>query len=275
VEGVKVEFERMEGFHKLKSLWKIEYRVTTLEPLLTQAATEETKEVVDSALGKTIPKDLPDAVPLIFDGKAVVTGNAVKGVFRHLISSQLREAGVPVCFQEVKHGPATPEGPKQCPPDNPCFACTWFGTPSRQGALYFSMLKSTEPVEKVLAGDPIPMIAIRDDYEAIDPRARAFLVLAPVRENVEFQGWIKGENLSGEIIGAIKEAQDMSEKGFVKFGGFKTRGFGSVKIEVLKIEKYSTVPFRLEKEYSKEELEKFLSECQKKYHELMGRGKRA
>jgi hypothetical protein len=275
MEEVKVEFERMEGFHKLKSLWKIEYKVTTLEPLLTQAATEETKEVVDSALGKTIPKDLPDAVPLIFDGKAVVTGNAVKGVFRHLISSQLREAGVPVCFQEVKHGPAAPEGLKQCPPDNPCFACTWFGTPSRQGALYFSMLKSGEPVEKVLAGDPIPMIAIRDDYEAIDPKARAFLVLAPVRENVEFYGWIKGENLSGEIIGAIKEVQDMSEKGFVKFGGFKTRGFGSVKIEVLKIEKYSTVPFGLEKEYSKEELVKFLSECQKKYHELMSRGKKA
>jgi len=275
VEGVEVEFEKMEGFHRLKSLWKIEYRVTTLEPLLTQAATEETKEVVDSALGKTIPKDLPDAVPLIFDGKAVVTGNAVKGMFRHLISSQLREAGVPVCFQEVKHGSAAPEGPKQCPPDNPCFACTWFGTPSRQGALYFSMLKSTEPVEKVLAGDPIPMIAIRDDYEAIDPRARAFLVLAPVREDVEFSGWIKGENLSGEIIGAIKEIQDMSGKGFVKFGGFKTRGFGSVRIEVLKVEEYGTVPFKLEKEYSKEDLEKFLSECQKKYHELMSRGKRA
>ena len=275
MEGVEVEFEKMEGFHRLKSLWKIEYRVTTLEPLLTQAATEETKEVVDSALGKTIPKDLPDAVPLIFDGKAVVTGNAVKGMFRHLISSQLREAGVPVCFQEVKHGSAAPEGPKQCPPNNPCFACTWFGTPSRQGALYFSMLKSTEPVEKVLAGDPIPMIAIRDDYEAIDPRARAFLVLAPVREDVEFSGWIKGENLSGEIIGAIKEIQDMSGKGFVKFGGFKTRGFGSVRIEVLKVEEYGTVPFKLEKEYSKEGLEKFLSECQKKYHELMSRGKKA
>jgi CRISPR/Cas system CSM-associated protein Csm3 (group 7 of RAMP superfamily) len=275
MEGVGVEFERMEGFHKLKSLWKIGYRVTTLEPLLTQSATEEAKEVVDSILGKTIPKDLPDAVPLIFDGKAVVTGNAVKGVFRHLISSQLREAGIPVCFQEVKHGPVTPEGLKQCPPDRPCFVCTWFGTPSRQGALYFSMLKSTEPVEKVLAGDPIPMIAIRDDYEAIDPRARAFLVLAPVREGVEFSGWIKGENLSGEIIGAIKEVQDMSWRGFVKFGGFKTRGFGSVKIEVVKIEKYCTVPFKLEKEYSKDELERFLGECQKRYHELMSRGKRA
>jgi CRISPR/Cas system CSM-associated protein Csm3 (group 7 of RAMP superfamily) len=269
--GVKVEFEKMEGFHKLKSLWRIEYKVTTLEPLLTQAATEEAKEVVDSVLGKTIPKDLPDAVPLIYEGKVVITGNAVKGVFRHLISSQLREAGVFICFQEVK-GP-NPVG--QCPPNNPCFACTWFGTPSRQGALHFSMLKSKEPIEKVLAGDPIPMIAIRDDYGAIDPKARAFLLLAPVKENVEFGGWIKGENLSDEIIGAIKEIQDMSEMGFVKFGGFKTRGFGSVKIEVVKIEKYSTVPFKLEKEYSGEDLKKFLEECREKYHDLMIRGKGA
>lgn len=275
MERVDVEFERMEGFHKLKSLWRIEYKVTTLEPILTQAATEETKEIVDSALGKTIPKDLPDAVPLIFEGKAIITGNSVKGVFRHLISSQLREAGVSICFQEVKYGSGTPMGQGQCPPNNPCFVCTWFGTPSRQGALYFSMLKTLENVEKALAGDPIPMIAIRDDYEAIDPKARAFLLLAPIRENVEFNGYITGENLSSEIIGALKEIQDMSEKGFVKFGGFKTRGFGAVKIDILKVEKYKTTPFKLEKEYVGNELKAFLSECQKKYHELMNRGKGA
>lgn len=273
MEKVDVEFEKMEGFHKLKSLWRIEYKAATLEPLLTQAATEETKEVVDSILGKTIPKDMPDAVPLIFDGRAVITGNAVKGVFRHVISSQLREAGVPICFQEVKCGSEGEAEVKQCPPDKPCFACTWFGTPSRQGSLYFSMLKSVKPLEEVLAGDPIPMIAIRDDYRAIDPKARAFLLLAPVRENAEFHGWIKGENLSSEIIGAIKEIQDISEKGFLKFGGFKTRGFGSVKIEILKIEKYGTTPFKLEREYIGENLKNFLNECQKRYHELMNRGK--
>jgi len=274
MEEVNVEFEKMEGFHKLKSLWRIEYKITTLEPFLTQAATEETKEVVDSTLSKSIPKDLPDAVPLIFEGKAVITGNSVKGVFRHLISSQLREAGVPICFQEVKYGSEAPRELKECKPDKPCFACTWFGTRSRQGALYFSMLKSQENLESVLAADPIPMIAVRDDYEAVDPKARAFLLLAPVKENVEFNGWIKGENLSEEIIGAIKEIQDISEKGFVKFGGFKTRGFGSVKIEILKIEKYSTIPFKLERVYTGEELKKFLEECQRKYHALMSRGRK-
>ncbi|MEM2868609.1 MAG: RAMP superfamily CRISPR-associated protein [Candidatus Bathyarchaeia archaeon] len=275
MEKADVEFEKMEGFHKLKSLWRIDYEITTLEPILTQAATDETKEVVDSALGKTIPKDLPDAVPLIFEGRAIVTGNAVKGVFRHLISSQLREAGVRVCFQEVKYGSEASTEQKQCQPDKPCFACTWFGTPSRQGALYFSMLKTSEDVEKVLAGDPIPMIAIRDDYKAIDPKARAFLLLAPIKENVKFSGYITGENLSNEIIGALKEIQDISEKGFVKFGGFKTRGFGAVKINIVKIEKYGTTPFKLEKEYEKDELKKFLEECQKKYRELMSRGRSA
>ncbi len=269
------KFKEMKGFHKLESLWRVEYKVTTLEPLLTQAATEETKETVDSILGKKIPKDMPDAVPLIIEGKAVVTGNAVKGVFRHLISSQLTEAGVPVCCQRVKGGNIPPEGrEKECPPDKPCFVCTWFGTPSRQGALHFSLLTSVKGIEEILAGDPIPMIALREDFGAVDPSARAFLLLAPVKEGVEFSGWIKGENLSEEILGGIKEVQDMSEKGFVQFGGYKTRGFGAVRINISKIEKYKTVPFGLERAYEGEELKAFLESCQKEYHSLMARGKK-
>lgn len=274
--SVEPEFKKMAGFHKLESLWRIEYKAVSLEPILTQAATEEAQELVDSIIGKKIPKDLPDAVPLIIDGKAVVTGNAVKGVFRHLISSQLTEAGLRVCCQKVKGRSGIPEGRvSECPPDNPCFVCTWFGTPSRQGALHFSLLRSVDGIEEVLAEEPIPMIALREDYGAIDPRARAFMLLAPVKENVEFRGWIKGENLSEEIIGAIKEVQDMSEKGFVQFGGYKTRGFGALKIEVLKIEKYGTTPFKLEKSYEGDDLKKFLEDCQKQYRSLMDRGSRS
>jgi len=267
------KFDEMKGFHKLESLWRVEYKGTTLEPLLTQAATEETKETVDSILAKKIPKDTPDAVPLIIEGKAVITGNAVKGVFRHLISSQLTEAGLAVCCQQIKGKGVLPEGRKrECFPEKPCFVCTWFGTPSRQAALHFSMLRSIRGIEEVLAGDAIPMIALREDYEAVDPRARAFLLLAPVKDGVEFGGWIKGENLSGEILGGIKEVKDMSEKGFVQFGGYKTRGFGAVRIDILKVEKYKTVPFTLEKAYEGNDLKVFLDSCQKEYHSLMGRG---
>jgi CRISPR/Cas system CSM-associated protein Csm3 (group 7 of RAMP superfamily) len=266
-----VTFEKMEGFHKLQSLWKVEYKVVTLEPFLTQPASEETKEKVDRILGKQIKKDLPDAVPLIIGDRVVITGNAAKGVFRHIISAQLTEAKIPVCTQEVKGG--RPEGRKpQCSPDDPCFVCTWFGTPSRQGALHFSFLESAGGVEEVLASDPIPMVALREDLSAIDPKARAFLVIAPVKKGVEFSGWIKGENLSGEIIGAIKEVQEMSQRGFVQFGGFKTRGFGGVRIEISRIEKYRTVPFGLEKSYEGKELDEFLSACQREYHSLLAKG---
>lgn len=272
----ETEFEEMSGFHVLESLWKIEYKAVSMEPIITQAATEETQELVDSIIGKKIPKDMPDAVPLIIGGKAVITGNAVKGVFRHLISSQLTKAGLRVCCQKVKGRSGIPEGRvSECDPENPCFVCTWFGTPSRQGALYFSLLRSVKGIEEVLADEPIPMIALREDYRAVDPKARAFMLLAPIRENVEFRGWIKGENLSKEIIGAIKEIQDMSERGFVQFGGYKTRGFGALKIEILKIEKYGTTPFKLEKLYEGEELRKFLEDCQRRYHSLMDRGKRS
>ncbi|OYT26207.1 MAG: hypothetical protein B6U95_07705 [Thermofilum sp. ex4484_82] len=267
-------FTKMTGFHRLESLWRIEYRAKTLEPLLTQPATEEAKEEISEILGKVLAKTELDAVPLVIGNRAVITGNAVKGVFRHLISAQLTAAGVPVCVQKVKlgEGDRVPEGRlNQCPPNNPCFVCTWFGTASRQGALYFSLLTSVKNIDEILAEEPIPMIAVKDEHRTV--AKRAFLLLAPVKSGVEFTGWITGENLSEEIIGAIKEVQDMSEKGFIQFGGFKTRGMGSVKLEITRIEKYKTIPFTLEEIYEGEKLKNFLEKCQKEYHKLLERGK--
>jgi len=267
------EFSRMPGFHILQSLWRISYRAVTLEPLLTQPATDEAREEVGEILGKSLAKPELDAVPLVIGGKAVITGNAVKGVFRHIISAQLTAAGVPVCVQSVKleeDEQPPPERSTQCSPDSPCFVCTWFGTASRQGALYFSFLTSLKGVEEVLADEPIPLVALKDDSRAL--AKRAFLLLAPLKSGVELEGYITGENLSEEIIGAVKELADMSHKGFVKFGGFKTRGMGSVKLEVTRVEKYCTVPFALEFSYEGEELEGFLKRCQQKYHALLKRG---
>ena len=284
------KFKRMDGFHKLESLWRIEYKAITMEPLLTRGVSDELKDEIGDLLGKTLPKPDLDAVPLIMDNKAVLTGNAVKGIFRHLLSAQLTHAGIEVCVQDVKVRPTEPGSQKQpedkvkemgrltqCPPDNPCFICTWFGTASRQGALYFSFLKSVKDIEEILVEEPIPMVALAEDTNAlIAARGMGrFALLAPLKENVEFRGWIKGENLSEEIIGAIKEVQDMSEKGFVQFGGFKTRGFGALRIEILKIERYETAPFRLRKSYEGDELKSFLDECQRKYHSLLDRGRRS
>jgi len=99
---------------------------------------------------------------------------------------------------------------------------------------------------------------VKDDDKAVSEKARAFMLAVPVKEGVRFNGWIKGENLSAEIIGAIKEVQDMSERGFVQFGGYKTRGMGAIKIEIEKLEKYKTLPFGLDKSYEGEELGEFL-----------------
>lgn len=278
--GVQPQFEEMMGFHKLLSFWKINYRVITLEPFLTVSTTEESKAEVGDIIGKTLPKPELDAVPLVMNDKAVITGNAVKGVFRHLISAQLTQAKIPVCVQRIKMRPEV-EGKEaeweriaECKPDAPCFSCTWFGTPGRQGALHFSFLESVAKIDEVLIGEPIPMVALGEDSNALIAirGIGRFALLAPVKSDVEFSGWIKGENLNQEILGAIKEVKDMSEKGFVQFGGFKTRGFGSVKIEILKVEKYKTVPFGLEKAYDGDELKQFLEECQRKYHSLLAKG---
>jgi hypothetical protein len=68
-----MDYERMEGFHKMESLWRIEYKVETSEPLLTQAVSEEGKEEIGAIIGKTLPKDL-DSVPLVIGEKAMLTG---------------------------------------------------------------------------------------------------------------------------------------------------------------------------------------------------------
>jgi CRISPR/Cas system CSM-associated protein Csm3 (group 7 of RAMP superfamily) len=273
------EFDKMKGFHRLESLWKIEYRATVLEPFITQTVSEEAKEDVDAMLEKKLPKTI-DSAPLLLGDVAVITGNTLKGIFRHLISAQLTEAGHKVCLQKVKlpksedkdekEGKTTIPGRKeQCSPEEPCFACTWFGTASRQGALYFSFLRSLKRAKDIILDEPIPMIALDDRTKAT--AKRAFMLIVPVREGTEFKGWIKGENLTDEIIGAIKEVVDMSEKGFVQLGGYKTRGFGTISLRIDKIEEYSTTPFKLKQELKGEELSEFLKECQKRYYKLLGR----
>lgn len=277
-------FKKMPGFHMLESLWKINYMATAIEPVLTRSADEETKYKIDEIVGKKIGKTAPDMVPLVFGGRVVFTGNAVKGLFRHIISSQLTNAGHEVCVQSVKTPKEEKEKAKQkareripekrrkqCSPENPCFVCTWFGTGSRQGALHFSFLESVKSVEDVIAKDPIPMIAMTDEFMGASTEKGAFVVIIPVKAGTEFTGWIKGVNLSDEIIGAVKEVIDMSERGFIQFGGLKTRGYGSMRLEITSIEKYSTIPFKLEKEYKGEELRKFLESCQAEYRNLLTR----
>ncbi|MEM2046184.1 MAG: RAMP superfamily CRISPR-associated protein [Candidatus Bathyarchaeia archaeon] len=282
------DFEKMNGFHKLTSLWRIEYIATCTQPILTRGVSDELREEIGDKIGKTLPKPDLDAVPLVMDDRAVITGNAVKGIFRHILSAQLTEAGHDICIQSVKIREEMRKNLKEnlkklgrkeeCKPEDPCFVCMWFGTPSRQGALHFSFLMSEKNLDEILISEPIPMVALSEDMNAliaVKGKGR-FALLAPVKEGTTFYGWIKGENLSAEIIGAIKEIEDMSKKGFVQFGGFKTRGFGSMKIEITKIQKYTTVPFKLEKEYVENDLENLLSDCQARYHRfLLSRGRSA
>jgi len=259
-------------FQKIENLWRIEYKVVTKEPFLTQAVSEEIKRIIEEKIDKEIPTS-PEAVPLVLGGHAVITGNAVKGLLRHKISAKLTEAGHKVCVQEVKieKNENPPEGrEKQCESKNPCFVCKWFGTKSRQGALYFSFLKSVKSIDDgILLEEPVPMVALRDDTKAVS--RHAFLLLAPVGENVEFKGWITGENLEHEILGAIAEIEAESKEGFLKFGAFKTRGFGTVEMEITKVCEFQSAPFELRKAYEGEDLREFLENVREKWDEFLVR----
>lgn len=259
------------NFAKLESLWKISYRAETLEPFLTAAATKEAKERVGIMIDKEMAKTELDSVPLVMGKRAVITGNGMKGVCRHTLSSQLSNAGhEDICVQRVKleERERPPAGRKvQCGPSNPCFICNWFGTASRQGALSFGFLTSKQPVDEILLEEPIPMISVKDDYRAA--AKRGFLLYAPLDEGVKFEGEITGENLDPEILGGIKEIQDMSSQGFIKLGAYKTRGLGAVKFEIEKIEEFSTSPFSLSRSYTGGELEEFLEDRQERYQRFL------
>ena len=115
-----MRFEPMSGFHKLVSLWRIEYRAMAKEPIATNALDDSTRQLAARIVGKEIRKMEPDIAPIIYEGKAAFPGNAVKGAFRHLISAQLTAAGLPVCVQKVKASEGQPkERREQCPPATP------------------------------------------------------------------------------------------------------------------------------------------------------------
>jgi hypothetical protein len=269
----KFSFMSYIGFHKLESLWRIDYKAKAVEPLLSRSSGRGQGAKAPDRSAKELGIGIGTA-PLICGGRAVITGNAVKGVFRHLLAAQLTGAGIPVCVQDVTlEGVVLPEEigrKRQCAPDDPCFLCIWFGTVGRQGMLHFSFLRSVGAAEDVVSEEPIPLLALSEVHAATKGKMLTFLT--PVKEGTEFEGWISGENLSREILGAIKEVEDMSRRGFLRFGGFKTRGFGAVEMELTRIERYRPAPFGLEEAYEGESLRRLLEDCQGAYCSLLKRG---
>jgi CRISPR/Cas system CSM-associated protein Csm3 (group 7 of RAMP superfamily) len=269
-------------YHRINNYWKIEYEaIVDSNSILLYSKGKIKGEVwpklkLEEAISKQI-EELPFTLGDIEDGKPAISGNEVKGIFRHFISASLISKGHKICIQDVKRHVKykedgreygmlpEPNTIKQCSPENPCFACKWFGTAGYESPLHFSFLVCNETFKKV-ASNVVPMIAIDEQYGGAS--IGALVSFIGIKGGTKFYGEIDGMNLDNKIIGAIYDVVKASEKKFIKFGRLRSRGFGNVILNIKRITKYSFAPFKDEEKFEGEKLKSFLEKCWNEYIEF-------
>lgn len=272
--------------HKVDSLWRIEYTLIICENsvlLYSIGKTEEAKDLwVKADLRESVARRIEE-IPVIFgetlEGNPVISGNEAKGIFRHFIAASLTSKGHEVCVPSTKrHMVERREGRteirefyipqerlSECKPEETCFICQWFGTAGYESPLSFSFLICDKPFKEVMS-TVIPMIAFDEEFGGT--AGEALVGFVGIKGGTEFRGEISGVNLNEQIIGALYDAVKASEKGFIKFGRLRTRGFGKALLKFSSIERFSAAPFRLEFSLSGNELDRFLEDCWIKYSDF-------
>jgi len=270
--------------HRVDSLWKIDYTLEVREDsilLYSRGRTEEARELwMTAELRDAIARQLEE-LPVILgetlDGKPIISGNEAKGIFRSFIAASLTAKGHKICVPSTKRHMVRgdrreerryyipEERLEQCKPEKLCFVCRWFGTASYESPLYFSFLVCDKPFREVMS-PVVPMIAFDEQFGGT--AREALVAFIGVKGGTVFKGEITGLNLDEVIIGALYDVVKASEEGFVKFGRLRTRGFGTVRLIVNRIAKFSAAPFKEEFSLEGEELREFLEKCWKKYSEF-------
>jgi CRISPR/Cas system CSM-associated protein Csm3 (group 7 of RAMP superfamily) len=272
--------------HKINNLWKIEYELIVNEDsilLYSRGKIEEAKIIwselnLEEAIAKQI-EELPFIFGDIENGKPAISGNEVKGIFRHFISASLASKGHKICVPDTKrHVKEITINKKeerkyyipidrieQCSPEKLCFVCKYFGTSGYESPLYFSFLICDKKFKEVLS-NVVPLIAFDEQFGG--SAGGALVSFIGIKGGTKFYGEIDGINLDNRIIGAIYDVVKASEKKFIKFGRLRSRGFGTATIKIKKIIKYSVAPFNEEAIFEGEELEDFLKKCWNEYKEF-------
>lgn len=273
--------------YKIDSLWRISYTLKVDENsvlLYSIGRTEDARDLwVRAGLREDVARRVEE-LPVVFgetlEGNPIIGGNEVKGIFRHFIAASLTAKGHKVCVpstkrhmakktegrREVREYYIPPERLSECRPEEMCFICRWFGTAGYESPLSFSFLICDKPFKEVMS-TVIPMIAFDEEFGGTAGEALAGFI--GVKGGTEFKGEITGINLDEVILGALYDTVKAGEKGFVRFGRLRTRGFGKVLLRLTKIEKYSTAPFKLEFKKEGADMTRFFEECLKKYSEFV------
>jgi len=223
--------------------------ITNVEPLRIGAGREASLEsLVDLAVlrinykGRTIP---------------VIPGSSLKGTFRSTATAILRSLQLKACSGLSKETCMDAEIPNYPYQRNlgeviesllrmdkaseamdlfykhACLLCKIFGAPSYSSKIMFS---DAYPLSE--DGEVLPFSFNTRTGIAIDRRSGAVLrgalyTVEFIEPGAKFKFLITSRNLPNYALGLVATIIRMINSGEVKIGGFKTRGFGAVRIDKL------------------------------------------
>lgn len=230
------------GLHKLVRRVVFEGTITNIEPLRVGAG---------RAAATFEPVDLVVVKITTADGKSIpyIPGSSLKGVFRSYVVKLMRSAELAVCggvpgdtclkgdeFEELEKHRASYESLVEnianALPKPICLACLMFGSPGLASHIRFY---DSYPTDGYRLGYRT-MVAI--DRRTGTAKPRALFSVEYVEPGAKFSFRVEFVNLPNYAIGVVAESLLDMHMGLLKIGGLKTRGFGWVKIENLKVYGY-------------------------------------
>jgi len=213
----------------------LRFKIKNIEPLR-----------IGSGVGAKLTSlvDLP-VLKVMIDGveKPYIPGSSLKGVFRSFMDVLIRSnggytcqgVGGNLCFNRVKYyveeysrGGKYDEL-KRVIWENYCLSCKTYGSGSYRSKVYFS---DFFPENDVFIGVK-PGVGI--DRKTGTAARGALYQVEFVHPGALFTGGIRVFDVSNYVLGIIGLTLVEINEGRIKIGGFKSRGFGRVSIEDLRI----------------------------------------
>lgn len=185
-----------------------------------------------------------------------IPGSSLKGVFRTAATQLARMKGLPVCsglsretcmdYEYAELGGETLLGFIQDLLRNretskaietfhgkACLLCKIFGAPSFTGHVVFEDAYPVNESGEVVEVQTGVRAGIAINRRTGSVHGRALYQVEYVEPGARFRFAIRATNLPNYALGLLARVLRMMNDGWVKVGGFKTRGFGEVRVEGL------------------------------------------
>lgn len=239
-----MSFEWM-GHHKLLRIVTISGEAVNLEPIRVGAGPGKAVfEVTDLVVLKV--KNVSTG-----EEKPVIPGSSWKGLFRAAATMLCRSLGLNVCDglpnATCLRGDEFYDVERRRPMDveaklsmllnrngaKACITCLMFGSPSLHSHVTFS---DSTPISRYLIGYRTCVAINRRTGAA---HRGALFTVEYVEPGCKFGFGLRAENLPNYALGLLASVIELINAGVVRVGGLKSRGFGRMRIENLRLSVYS------------------------------------